>query len=557
MSRNDSVPRDVIRKLALRIRNRVNYEINLLNEYYKDWYFPQINPHETYKVRKKDGIYYKMGLVDDPELKLTRVVVYSLKEKPSGLLNIRNDFRYEIKEVFEQHSIDRFVEVFTHSPEFKDCITALAAYFARDDFNRFPHHMYLTVFCHRLVSDMLSNYLKSSANLTDDEIDTRITRFLKDVEEKTFALVIRLGLFGIEVSGAFNLSLENKQITLRKHDRSDVRSHTVRMYYGDIVDDVFRIPEIVVPTSVLEIKYRGLALHDSFSINPIKFYHTISIIDTIYAIVRGDLNTANVILNLFQSQVHSKWTHIDFDVYLKNMVPGGPAFTFRRTFTAQQPSNSFIIDSSNSGRLQMFWEKMIQADFWDRILSPISRDDKSPRYSGPTSYAFYKYNSILENWKRDDSVIYDIVHTLESLYTPQVRNRLLNARMRKLFMLIGLKLDESALDRAYKIRSEYSHYGPGWDDKYDYWKEDLVKLLLFYLKVSVICRLLLFNWQDKEFLKMIDTEYRNNEVKKVFAGLKHIVISEKVPKHPGHYWWTDWEEYRKRMGIRKAGEESE
>ncbi len=92
-----------------------------------------------------------MGAGDDPELKLTRVAVYSLKEKPSGLLNIRNDFRYEIKDVFEQHSIEKFVDRLAYYDEFKDALNALAPYFTRDEFNRFPHHMYLIAFCHRLT----------------------------------------------------------------------------------------------------------------------------------------------------------------------------------------------------------------------------------------------------------------------------------------------------------------------------------------------------------------------------------------------------------------------
>jgi hypothetical protein len=394
--------------------------------------------------------------------------------------------------------------------------------------------------------------------LNEEEIETRITKFLNDVESHDLKLFLRAGLVGIKVTQRITINLKNLKVTIRSPEHHDFRDYVVTMRPGDRINEVIHIPrsKIPVPTAIMDIEFSSLErdeYHGFFGA-----FHPIMIVDAVFNAARGDLNNGEAILELFQSrQIHR--THTDIDIFLPHLTNSKPVLSSRNFHEPLEIGDPFVLEPSNLGRLKMFWERMLHVNFWRRVIDHTSPYDEETdeRYSGPTSYAFYQYLGLTKHNNRDDvKRIYDLVHALESLHPSRDGKRAVIRRIGALLRLIGFKPDYTALHKAYRIRNEYTHNGPGWRANDDRSLDKLGTLLLFYLRVSVICRILLVNWSDTDFVRMLDKEKLDDDTKVAFAGLKHMLMSEPIIKERREYWLIDGERLAEERGIKTIDRDS-
>lgn len=337
--------------------------------------------------------------------------------------------------------------------------------------------------------------------LSDDEIEDLIKTLIKDSEGKPLKYTIKAELKGI------NLDIDeikvNDHILLRKPKKEDLKI----CFPTDIRMNSFQKTEPVTPNTILEINFESI-----MDISTLKLVDAIRILR----------------------------------LYKVGNVKCTESETFSKSFNFQESDlTSKIICESDEPIGHEIWYTLNNSavqkirDFWDLMIDIIP----TIQSKGYLSIAFNRYNSALKITSQfmlfnSDSIerkITEAVMGLEILYLKDEEEnqvaRKFKRRIGRIMDIIGDKNlpHEDLAEIAYNIRSEFLHWGAIKEETENKLKghfdlEEFLKVILNYLRVSILVMMLIDKDRDEIINLIIDSFNKRTSEKELTNMLSNVKI---------------------------------
>ena len=454
---------------------------------------------------------------------------------------------------YDDEFLNRFVEYFTDSSKsFKSALDQLSQksspYFVGEPL---LGSLYLTLFCRKVASDFL---LKEE--LVEGQVKSLVDGFIRDLEGKTLAISAKVGVRGIVATEEISIQSQFADAVIRPPRLDDLPSEIVIPDRWEGETDFRNHPSIPSFCSVIEVFPRELKVvtHPGGIIMMPKMYDNNQIFDWFIGAVYPEFYRLTWLLILFQSKYAPQFRSANVRFYLKNLSTI-PAYEKSLPVAENQVEiQPFPLTPTNKGNLLMFWDQMRKVNFTERIYGKPDTKESLPEHRPrPLEIAFKRYMHILSEFEESKVRIHDTLEAMEGFFTPEEAFMPVDfTKYRKIFIprvssMIGLfeDLDPNdtnwTLSVGFKIRSDYSHRASGWEENDEQAEGDEIELrrksselefqnglsllLLNYLRICLVARVLA-GLPDREFVHSLDTEKGRGELKRLLAGLDHLVKSD-------------------------------
>lgn len=428
----------------------------------------------------------------------------------------------------------------------------------RDIFAR----LYLTLFAYECIT----RYVKNGMKLEEKQIDEMATSFEKDLNEKSMWIKTTIGMKDICATEEIVSQDPLEILKIRPVKKEDIPQVIAVRDNG--MGDLDRTNRPYLPdlTGILEIYLNQFTVRrDDMGFIYVKQWDSNTVFDLVLSGINIETNRTLDLFYLFQAKQIPKMKTWKVFFYLNNLS-NNPIYEkeiplSRSTDIELRP---FLFKKEFEIPFENFCKKMHSVDFIERIFH-YSDDPKHSlsHVEQPLEIAYKRYLKLMSYTSNVKQKIHDTVEALEAFFTPEQPktkeeflkfNKIFIKRISKLMQILG-KLDpnptEKVLRFAFKIRSEHSHRGQGWDidevdadsedleidieevfdnesRKYDY--DNLNKLsdnLMNYLKISIICRIL-GGIPDKDFIDLLDSKKGEGYLKNLFSDLFDILSCDQL-----------------------------
>ena len=387
--------------------------------------------------------------------------------------------------------------------------------------------LYLLPFCELLIEQ----YLKKDS-LEKEQLESIVDRFIQDLNQG-IKIILQVGLDGLMIAEDITLKPnDSEEILIRKPRLEDYSKPIMAIENWD--GDYDNKGNISIPTvsSIIELEFKKVRFVETgnFLIDP-RIYDSNRTVDLL---VNGALPKAYELFNmltLFQSTASPHFQSINFSLILRNLVDDGGKYevNIRTNPTSVTNRPQFILTKEHEDKLKVFWTRMSKAGLQDRLYGSIEEYARTIQHiAKPTEIAFNRYLKILDSWEDYEVRIHETIETLEGYFAPEKHTTKDFIRKVVDFIeLLSLDADETKeiLRQGYRIRSDYTHHGPGWakeeltvDSKSPVdemriirhsleqrRRTNVAKLTLNYLRISIVARVL-SGISDVEFVEMLKTE---------------------------------------------------
>ena len=454
---------------------------------------------------------------------------------------------------YDDEFLNEFIEFFTDtSKSFKAALEQVSQksspYFVGEPL---LGSLYLTLFCRKVASDYLAN-----EELTEGQVKELVGGFTRDLEGKTLGISAKVGVKGVVATEEISIRSQFADAIIRPPKLDDLPSEIVVPDRWEGEMDIRNHPSIPTFCSVIEVFPREMKVvtHPGGIIMMPKMYDSNQVFDWFIGAVYPEFYKLTWLLILFQSKYSLQFRSANVRFYLKNLS-AGPAYEKSIPVAENQvETQSFPLTPANKGNLLMFWDQMRRANFTDRIYGRSDTKESLPEHHPrPLEIAFKRYMHILSVFEEPKVRIHDTLEAIEGFFTPEEAfTRDDFEKYRKIFIprvssLVGLfeDLDPNdtnwTLNMGFRIRSDYSHRSSGWEETDELAEESeielrrkhselefqngLSQLLLNYLRICLVSRVLA-GVPDREFVHLLDTEKGRGELKRLLAGLDHLVRSD-------------------------------
>lgn len=442
---------------------------------------------------------------------------------------------------FQRKFLNRFM---SRDSEVQNTLDMIAKESKENKGARLLAELYLIPFCNALMEEFLKE-----ESLGKERLDNLSSQFMRDLSEGGLQVLLKIGLDGIAVAEDFLFKPNHEEKVLIRQPRLEDMSEpvvVVEQWDGDY--DYATSPQFPNISSVVELELERISFapFDGWIVD-VRLYDDIRTVDWL---ANGTVSRAGElrdVLSLFQSKAYPFYQSLTLSLVLRNLSKEGGRYDVviptRPTYITNR--KQFVISAENKGKLKMFWENMLRAGMTERIYGPINKEDSMGHHvARPTEIAFKRYVEILDSWKDEKVIIHETIEAIEGFFTPERYSRkafiLRMARLMKLLNIDPNDTDHRLLE-GWRIRSDYSHRALGWDEKElprhpkDYDEEirsirsgmeskyqtELAKLLLNYLRISIIARAL-SGIPDVDFIKLLDTHEGREKLRLQLSGLDYL-----------------------------------
>jgi hypothetical protein len=468
---------------------------------------------------------------------------------------------------YNDKKLESILQVFlASSKNFLSAKKLLAESMGGVDSHNWMADLLLTAICHHLWTTASQGQVNNST----------LASFLKSIGEGDFRVVVNIGLEGVCLSeDEIVLQEEQDERTLLKQPRiEDLAEDVLVVEHWDPRLDAASVstPSFPAITSSIVIESKNLHIFPAeISLVDVKFYSHLRIIEWLVQNMELRISEMRTIIDLFQSKTALRVLYHKFGFYVGKISSNRPLysinFPLEKTVIIREP---FAVTSSNKENLKVFWKEMRELGILNRAYQGSGKEPYNSSYS-PTQLAFQAYHQILRLDEEPVDKIHDTVEALEGLFTPEkFATKRYIQRAGDLIQLLGVDPNDthSFLNKAWQVRSEYSHHGKGWDDQ-DHLEVEgeiqagvesirrtvdkrdrltkLSKLVLNYLRICVLARLVL-DVKDREFIRLIDSPEGMNKLRTDLDCIRFSVAGdppirwtgdiELLPwsRHPMRYW---------------------
>lgn len=423
--------------------------------------------------------------------------------------------------------------------------------------------LYLTLFGFKCISTFVSNGMK----IDEQEIENMVNLFEKDLDERALGIKTTLGLQGICSEDEITSKDKTETLVIRPAKIEDISDKIVVRNNGLDELDITNRPYLPDLTGILEIYLNGYSVRrDDLGFMYVKRWGVSNTaFDLFLSGVNLETDRALDLFYLFQSKQIPILRTWKVSFHLKNLsntaIYEKDVQINKKSIPEVQPFK-YLKDFGIP--FQNFCNRMRNIDFIDRIFQ-YSKDPKDGFHhvEKPLEIAYKRYLKLMGQHADIKQKIHDTVETLEAFFTPEkpkTREEFLKYNkifIKRIHKLIGIfnGLDPNStkrvLDFGFKIRSEISHRGQGWDEDYadansegtkheEFSEEDLKPNryeyynlqrlsgnLLNYLRIGIICRIVA-GMPDRDFIDMLDTDSGRVHLKDLFSGLFEILSVDQM-----------------------------
>jgi hypothetical protein len=404
--------------------------------------------------------------------------------------------------------------------------------------------LYLIPFCNTLMEEFLKE-----GSLEKERLDNLACQFIRDLSEGGLRILLRIDLDGIAVAEDFSLKPNNEEeVLIRQPKLEDLSEPVVVVEQWDGDYDYATIPQFPNISSVVELELKSLNFEPmgTWIADP-RIYDAIRTVDWLANGTVPRAGELRDVLSLFQSKAYPFFQSLTLSLVLRNLSKEGGRY---EVIIPTRPSyitnrKQFVIFAENKGKLKMFWESMSKVGMTERIYGPIDKEDSIGLHvARPTEIAFKRYLEILDSWKDEKVMIHETVEALEGFFTPEKwTGKAFILRVTRLMKLLNIDPNDTyyRLGEGWRIRSDYSHRALGWDEaefsrcakdnaeeirsiraglERDF-QTELAKLLLNYLRISIIARTL-SGVSDTDFIRLLDTSEGQEKLRLQLSGLDYL-----------------------------------
>jgi hypothetical protein len=461
------------------------------------------------------------------------------------------------EETYDENSVERFFQMFLDSSGiYPTALRALSSIVHQAETEQLAPGLYLTMFCHVLLERILKN--ESFRRIS---VESLITGFLKDVEDNGIMSSISLGIEGLELAeGEGVIYSDHETVLIRQPLPSDLDGRVLVAPRWDGDWDLTTIPSLPLPTSVIDVKTNSIRITPiEIGLIDLTLRSRIRIIGWLLDNTRIRINQARCILGLFQAKALPRFLYVDCMIFLKSFSEKVPVFKMRTTWEKPSGKNyeNFVLDESKLLKLKEFWRKMVEVNCLHRVYSRFEKQGIGAGEPTPLEVAYVRYLAITSSTEPTNERMHDVVEALEALFTPSIPDS--QIRIGKVFIPRVSKLmnmfddpnyyqRSSMLEDAFKIRSEFSHSGAGWEEHYlnapDYsehfendlqdfrereYRKSLLEVCLNYLRVAIIARIVA-GLGDHEFVTALGSPGGIADLRLRLKGVNRLLLADPIPK---------------------------
>jgi hypothetical protein len=429
--------------------------------------------------------------------------------------------------VYGEEGVERFVGMMQNTAEFEAALGRFGSGVGEER-DRGTFLLYLTCFVYFVTKALLEDRRAPAGALVD--------AFLKDVEGDHIRATFRLGLAGVSIKGdPVEISTG---VTLRRLGRSD--------YHGGfevLVDQSIHratFPSEYTASSFLEISVRpGPRMDGLYQLRGFIDVRLSVSIREFDLLIQQLMATAGVwrgTLDLVQSDSDPKTRVAQIEVHLPTLSPDRPVYRWEQRYQTFEPLGTFLVSKDAAGFVDLS-RSLVERGYYDLVYARDGRDT-------PLSLAHSRYVEILHSREVPEKTIGREVEALEAFFTPEpAASKVFIERVAHLMSIIAKDENdtENLLQNAYRVRSSYTHKGVGWEKfvpiaattkeagyAWDHYKGKLARILLTYLRLSVVSRILT-RLDDMASMDLLRESARTSVPDPSLAGQSELLAC-KIPK---------------------------